>query len=147
LSIEQLTKAEILAMLDVQKEAATQMQKVASSLHDISKNQEALLESMSELEKTFRNGLCDKVIDKINEKMGVIVQPLAAKQQLVLETVKKSNDNVAWLKTTIGGATLMIVAITVILKVINPAPNTDDLIKVIRHQTEEYHHNLNIVNK
>ena len=147
MSIEQLTKAEILAMLDVQKEAATQMQKVASSLHDISKNQEALLESMSELEKTFRNGLCDKVIDKINEKMGVIVQPLAAKQQLVLETVKKSNDNVAWLKTTIGGATLMIVAITVILKVINPAPNTDDLIKVIRHQTEEYHHNLNIVNK
>ena len=71
MSIEQLTKAEILAMLDVQKEAATQMQKVASSLHDISKNQEALLESMSELEKTFRNGLCDKVIDKINEKMGL----------------------------------------------------------------------------
>ena len=142
MSEDNLTKAEIMAMLEVQKEAATQMEKIASSLHDISKNQEALLNSMSELEKTFRNGLCDKVVEKVNKEIGVVVQPFSTGQKQLLDKVTIVKDNTTWLKHIIGASTLIIIIVTVIVKVLNTQPSTDAMIRIIHNEMQNYHNNL-----
>jgi len=137
-----LTKAEIMAMLEVQKEAATQMEKVASTLHSISKNQEALLNSLAELEKAFRNGLCDKVVEKVNKEMGVVVQPFSTGQKQLLDKVTVVKDNTTWLKHIIGASTLIIIIVTVIVKVLNTQPSTDAMIRIIHNEMQNYHNNL-----
>lgn len=139
MSEDNLTKAEIMAMLEVQKEAATQMEKVASSLHDISKNQEAILAATSDLEKAFRNGMCDKVVEKVNEKVEVLVQPFATGQATALKDIETVKANTTWLKHIIGGATLIILIVTAFMKSVTLPPSHSDINDIVSRQMESYH--------
>jgi hypothetical protein len=116
-----ITKAEMMAMLEVQKDAASQMQRVANSLADIAKNQEKILTKFDDMDALLSNGVCTKVTSSLVDKITAAIQPFEIRQNTILDDTSEIRKTTGWLMIIVGGASLIIIIAAVVLKVMFPA--------------------------
>lgn len=70
--VNEITKAELQAMIDVQNRSATQMEKVAASLNTIVENQKVIIESLSGC------SLCKGVINTMSKDITFLRWSIAS---------------------------------------------------------------------
>ena len=142
-----LTKAELAAIIDVQRESASHMAKIAGSLADILKTQENLVSKFNDVEKVVSNDLIDKVATKVDgnckNRNTLCCNALAD----ITKTMDKVENNTTWLTIIVGGAALIIIIAVILLKVVFPsnhqseALTRDDVKSLLQelHNDEQLH--------
>ena len=138
----EITKAEMMAMLEVQKESAKQMERVASNLALITESQNKIAERLEDVKENCATNLCDVVVQKLADKFALALVPckekndsIKAETAIIAKDIKEVKKNTFWLRIIVGGATLVIVIAAVVLKLIvpqqEPHVDIDELVKVL----------------
>jgi len=146
--MSEITKAEMMAMLEVQKDAAQQMERVASNLALITESQNKIVSSLADVKDNCATNLCDIVVQKLADKFSLALVPCKEKNDLIKadtaiikSDVKIIKGMTYWLRIIVGGATLIIVIAAVVLRLVVPQAGTVDVESLVKalHEGMEQH--------
>lgn len=138
----EISKEQLDAMLEVQTKSAAALEKIANSFNDITSVQDKLIDMFAEVDKKMSNGLCDKVVSKVDEKMSALVKPLAEKQQSILNNTEDIQGKATAVSVVIGAAALVIIIAVVVVRVLTTVPHAlskDEMVEIMRDEMINFH--------
>lgn len=122
--MSEITKEELLAMIEVQSKTATAMENIANSIRQVSEQNREQLKAQTELNKSLSeerekctSRMCATLkegIENATEKSGI--------SKTVIDSIKSDTN---WLKIILGSATLIILIATVIVNNISVAKKVE----------------------
>jgi len=127
-----ISKEELLAMIEVQSKSAASMESIANSMKTMAEQYKELLASQQQMLKTTQDGrvICrDKICEDFKKEITMAVSPISTYG----ETIGKTYDAVKMARTLIGVIALAIIVVSVILKFIGqPAVSNTKLQTMIK---------------
>jgi len=119
--MSEITKEELMAMIDVQSKTATSMESIANSIRQISEQNKELVKTQGEMLKGL-SGEREKCTSQIclTLKSGI---EIATKEALAHKgTIDKIREDTFWLKIILGSATLIALLASVVLHFLTHKP-------------------------
>ncbi|HUS87965.1 MAG TPA: hypothetical protein VMW91_01115 [Desulfosporosinus sp.] len=126
-----ISKEELLAMIEVQSKSAASMESIANSMKTMAEQYKELLASQQEMLKTTNDGraFCrDKICEVFKKEINTAVTPIASYGT----TLNKTYDAVKTAKIFIGVVALAIIVVTVVLRFSGPHDSTDRIEAMVR---------------
>ena len=141
---EEVTKTQLNALLEVYATSAGHLEKIAHALAEIVKCQDTCMGHFNKIEERLTNGITEVIVKKVDEKIQVAVTPLALTQKNIAANAKAAADNSNWLKIILGGATLIILIVTVVVNTMTSSRGLTQgdmtiLLKEIHKEVAESH--------
>lgn len=112
-----ITKEELLAMMDVQSKTATAMENIANSIRQVSEQNKELVKTQAEIVKSFQEER-EKCTSQICLTLKSGIETATKEANANKTTIEKIRDDTFWLKVIIGGATLIALIVSGIVKVL-----------------------------
>lgn len=122
--MSEITKEELIAMIEVQTKSASAMENIANSLRMVSEQNKEFVKTQSELVKNAieEREKCTANICIVLDKGIKEATKEALGQKTILDGIK---SDTMWLKIILGSATLIILIATVIVNNISIAKNVE----------------------
>jgi hypothetical protein len=108
-----ITKEELVAMMEVQSKTATAMENIANSIRQVSEQNKELVKLQSDIVKNFQEER-EKCTAQICITLKGGIETATKEASANKATIEKIRDDTFWLKVILGSATL-IVAIVMVL--------------------------------
>ena len=108
---DEITKAEIRAMIEVQAKSAEQLTTIAGALKDIVNHQEKISEKLS-------NGLCKSITEAVNTRAAECQGTITKELDTIKKVGYKIDGGVVFLKWIYGGLFTLVAFAWLILQII-----------------------------
>jgi len=112
--MSEITKEELMAMIEVQSKTATSMESIANSIRQVSEQNKELVKTQAEIVKSFSEER-EKCTMQICATLKTGIENTAKEASASKGTIDKIREDTFWLKVILGSATLIAIIAGIIL--------------------------------
>lgn len=112
--MSEITKEELMAMIDVQSKTATAMENIANSIRQVSEQNKELVKTQTEIVKTFSEER-EKCTANICATLKTGIENATKEANANKATIEKIRDDTFWLKIILGSATFIAILASIVL--------------------------------